>query len=209
MRIVLVGIFCLLLCGSAHAQDSLNVTKVGEMAYWNYAYAVVVSGDYAYVADFSCGLRVINVSDPSSPFEVGYYLTPGAARDVAVSGDYAYMADDVGLRVVNVSDPSSPYEVGYYDTPHQALGVAVSGDYAYVADNDAGLRVVNVTDPSNPFETGYYDTPDDACDVAVSGNYAYVADGRTSSIPPILMRQAVATHRIMPVTWLYRVITPT
>jgi hypothetical protein len=34
-------------------------------------------GPYAYVADGSEGLRVIDVSNPSSPREVGFYDTPG------------------------------------------------------------------------------------------------------------------------------------
>jgi hypothetical protein len=39
------------------------------------------------------GLRVIDVSNPSSPREVGFYDTPGWASGVAVSGTYAYVAD--------------------------------------------------------------------------------------------------------------------
>jgi hypothetical protein len=81
------------------------------------------------------GLRVIDVSDPAHPTEVGFYDTPGYARGVAVSGPYAYVADGgSGLRVIDVSDPAHPTEVGFYDTPGYAYGVAVSGPYAYVAD---------------------------------------------------------------------------
>ena len=54
---------------------------------------VAVAGNYAYVADGSAGLRIIDVSLPSAPAEVGFYDTPGAAYDVAVAGNYAYVAD--------------------------------------------------------------------------------------------------------------------
>jgi hypothetical protein len=65
---------------------------------------------------------VIDISNPSSPREVGAYDTPGSAVDVAVSGSYAYVADGgAGLRVIDVSNPSSPREVGFYDTPGWAL----------------------------------------------------------------------------------------
>jgi hypothetical protein len=139
---------------------------------------VAVSGSYAYVADGYAGLRVIDVSNPSSPREVGFYDTPGYASGVAVSGTYAYVADrGAGLRVIDVSNPSSPREVGFYDTPGGAWGVAVSGTYAYVAAYDAGLRVIDVSNPSSPREVGFYDTPGYAWGVAVSGSYAYVADG--------------------------------
>jgi hypothetical protein len=39
------------------------------------------------------GLRVIDVSNPSNPREVGYFDTPGYAQGVYVSGNYAYVAD--------------------------------------------------------------------------------------------------------------------
>jgi hypothetical protein len=103
---------------------------------------VAVSGNFAYVADGWTGLRIINVSNPQSPFEAGYYDTPGRAWSVAVSGNFAYVADDYdGLRIINVSNPQSPFEAGYYDTPGYACGVAVSGNFAYVADLYAGLQI--------------------------------------------------------------------
>jgi hypothetical protein len=46
------------------------------------------------------GLRVIDVSNPSSPREVGFYETLGLAEDVAVSGTYAYVADGEGGLVI-------------------------------------------------------------------------------------------------------------
>ncbi len=122
------------------------------------------------------GLRVIDVSTPSAPVEVGFVDTPVDAFGVAVAGGYAYVAaGDAGLRVIDVSTPSAPVEVGFLDTPGGALDVAVSGCYAYVADSDAGLRVIDVSTSSAPVEVGFIDTPGWADDVAVAGSYAYVA----------------------------------
>ena len=138
---------------------------------------LAVSSGYAYVANGSRGLRVLNVNNPTAPIEVGYYDTPGYASDVTISDGYAYVADGTsGLRVVNVSNPTAPVEVGFYDTPGGAAAVTVVGDYAYVADGTNGLRVVSVSNPAMPTEVGFYDTPGLARDVAVSGGYAYVAD---------------------------------
>ena len=139
---------------------------------------MAVAGNYAYVADIHRGLRVVDVSTPGNPHEVGACDTPGWAMDVAVSGNYAYVADYYhGLRVVDISTPGNPREVGAYDTPGWAYGVAVAGNYAYVTDGDSGLWLVDVSAPGNPHEVGAYDTPGWAYGVAVSGNYAYVTDG--------------------------------
>jgi hypothetical protein len=116
---------------------------------------VAVVGGYAYIADYDDGLRVIDVSDPAHPAEVGHYDTPGHAYDVVVVGDYAYVADGgAGLRVVSVVTPTSPTEVGYHDTASVARGVAVVGGYAYIADYNDGLRVVSVVTPTSPTEWG-------------------------------------------------------
>ncbi len=68
-----------------------------------YACGVYVSGDYAYVADFTSGLAVINISDPTNPGTPVYEDTTDYAWGVYVSGDYAYVADGPsGLAVIQV-----------------------------------------------------------------------------------------------------------
>ena len=138
---------------------------------------MVVAGDYAYVADGSEGLWVVNVSNPAGPVAVGRRDTPGIAYDVAVVGSYAYVADGSrGLRVVDVSNPIMPTEVSFCDTPGYAYDVAIVGNIAYVADYSAGLRLVDVSDPAAPHQVGSCDTPGNAHGVAIAGNIAYVAD---------------------------------
>ncbi|MEO0086267.1 MAG: hypothetical protein ABIK37_06520, partial [candidate division WOR-3 bacterium] len=66
-----------------------------------FAKGVAVSGNYAYVADGWAGLRIIDVSNPQSPFEAGYYRKWGWGRGVAVSGTHAHLANgDAGLRII-------------------------------------------------------------------------------------------------------------
>jgi hypothetical protein len=86
------------------------------------------------------GLRVIDVSTPSNPQEVGYCETPGYALDVYVSGSYAYVVGSE-LWVFDISTPSSPREIGYYDTPSYGYGVYVSGPYVYAACRGYGLQI--------------------------------------------------------------------
>lgn len=79
---------------------------------------VDVEGNYAYVADFKDGLRIIDMSNPAAAHEVGFLDTPGTAYDVKVVGNYAYVADGYygGLRIINVSNPAAPVETGFLDT---------------------------------------------------------------------------------------------
>ena len=116
-----------------------------------YANGVAVSGDHAFVADYTSGLQVIDISDPTNLVLAGSYDTPHEASGVAVSGDHAFVADaDSGLQVIDISDPTNPVLAGSYDTPGQAQSVAVSGDHAFVADGTSGLQVIDISDPTIP-----------------------------------------------------------
>ncbi len=140
------------------------------------ALGVAVVGTHAYVTLGSYGLRVIDITNPESPWIVGGVNTPGVAFGVAVSGAYAYVADyGSGLQVIDISSPASPQIVGSVDTPGAAFGVAVSGTHAYVADS-TGLQVIEVRVPESPEIVGSVATPWYALGVTVSGTHAYVAD---------------------------------
>jgi len=57
---------------------------------------------YVYVAAGEGGLRIIDVSSPSNPFEAGYYQTPrpGGAANTFLSDPYMYVATyGCGLQI--------------------------------------------------------------------------------------------------------------
>ena len=159
-----------------------NPSEVGRIASLSEINDIVISGNYAYIANGDSGLTIFDISTPSSPVLAGSYDAEGFIRDIAVSGNSVYAADGSGLVIVDVSTPSSPELVGTYDTIGFGNGVAVSGNYAYIADDSKGifdgsngLAVIDVSTPSSPSLVGTYDAVY-AYDVAISGNYAYVAD---------------------------------
>jgi hypothetical protein len=130
------------------------------------------------VADGESGLRIIDVSDPEAPREVGHFLPQSPrvdAREVDVVGHYAYLAAGyAGLIVVDISDPTNPREVPSSGGPRSARTISVSGSYAYVGDH-SGLRVFDVSTPSSLRQVEYYKTPSAIGQVWVTEGTAYVA----------------------------------
>jgi len=147
------------------------------------AYAVDVYGSYAYLADATAGLQIINIDDPYAPSLVGNYdITPGTAVDVEVVYPYAYVAGDsvtvsstTGVLILNVNNPASPAYVSNCPTGGDAVSIDVVGTIAYVADHTPGLRLVDVSDVNSPYERNSYDTGY-ATGVQVVPPYAYVSD---------------------------------
>jgi hypothetical protein len=173
--------------------DPAHPTEVGHYLTPGAASGIAVAGNYAYISEWPIehdgqwagggGLRIVNIANPATPVEVGFYDTPGdGAGRVTVVRNYAYVADGSkgGLRIIDVSDPAHPVEAGFYDTPGSALDVAVgSSGYVYVADSDS-LLVLNVADLKQPIVSGSYPMPrgsGQALYVTLSDNFAYVASG--------------------------------
>ena len=157
--------------------EALSLVIVGSLDTDGEAEGVAVVGDYAYVADSSKGLKVVNIATPSTPELVGSLDTNDYAMGVTVVGNYAYVADwSEGLKIINIATPSAPELVGSLDTDGYALKVAVAGDYAYVADDNKGLKIINIADPAAPELIGSLATDGEIVGVAVAGDYAYVAD---------------------------------
>ena len=78
-----------------------------------FAQGISLLNNFAYVADGSSGLQIIDVSNPANPFLLGEYDTPRFAESVSVAGSLAYVADEAGLQIIEVSDPANPIPVSY------------------------------------------------------------------------------------------------
>jgi hypothetical protein len=141
-----------------------------------------------YVANSTYGVRIIDVSIPSAPTELGVCDTPGEAYGVAASGNYAYVADgSSGFRICDVSAPSASTVIGSYTSLEGGFGygVAISGTYAYVGA--WGLYVLDISNQQAPSYVGSYNpsTPDGYTrkgisivgDRVFSGEYRYTTPG--------------------------------
>jgi hypothetical protein len=61
---------------------------------------VSISGNLAYVSNRFGGLRILDITDPASPTEVGYYDTPGFANDSKVVGSLIYVVDELSFEIL-------------------------------------------------------------------------------------------------------------
>ena len=90
--------------------DPSQMKEVGVTApFPHFVQDIAISGRLAYVAAGGGGLRVVDVSNPASPVEIGAWESPGYAEGVAVAGQTVYLADGpYGLRLLDASNPAQP-----------------------------------------------------------------------------------------------------
>jgi hypothetical protein len=148
-----------------------NVEVVGQTG--GECLAVSAAGNYAYMAE-GVGLRILNISRPSSPVPVGHVMLPDRIEGIFLSGSKAYVANGTsGLRIVDVINPAAPTIVGTFSDPHWVACVYASGNYAYVGAG-SNLRILDVSIPTSPSLRGSYNVSDQINGVFVSGGLAYV-----------------------------------
>lgn len=140
---------------------------------------VVVAGSHAYVGGrtklpgntvpyrYSGWLRVLDVSDPTTPKEIAYLETPVDTTDLTVDGDYVYVLGKRGpndprrLQVFDASDPANVHEVAHFEIPAYASRLQVTDGYAYVAEHTGPtpgwLKVFDATRPTDLVMVGHYE----------------------------------------------------
>jgi hypothetical protein len=117
----------------------------------------------AHVAALGAGLRLVDVTNPARPVELGA-LTPaeGGIVDVVLAHGYTYVANPAeGLQIIDASEPAQPRIVG---SDPRGWGFAIASDpldrrLLYVAygscssivnECPGGVHVIDVSDPDVP-----------------------------------------------------------
>ncbi len=162
---------------------------------------VALSGDLAFLADGPEGLRIIDVSNPAAPVEIGSLDTPVDAFDVSVHGSLAAVADDTGgVHLIDVSVPSAPFLVQTIPTSPMARTVLLARHVLYFGGDGAQkLSVVDVTDPANPILLGSptpFESPlfeSSTSDLVVVDDILYAASSESQALRLFPVQCAIAT----------------
>jgi hypothetical protein len=139
---------------------------------------VAFYGAHCYVADYSTGLLIYDLTAPESPTLIGQLDTPGDTYGVEVDGTLAFVASGLqGFRLVDVSNPQQPVIRGEVSTGGIAWRVHRHGNDVYVGDRNGALHAIDISFPATPRLLSSVHTPGELWDLAVGENHVYVADG--------------------------------
>ena len=141
------------------------------------AYDVAAGGNRAYVADEVGGLRILDVSDPTRPYELGGIDSTEIVVETAIAKDsFAYIGWDQPpfLRTVDVTDPRNPKTAGGCRIVNPPADVVLRDSLLYVAQAFR-FQVVNVARPREPALVGSCTIGDmTTCGLALWDTFAYV-----------------------------------
>ena len=115
------------------------------------AYAVALSGQYAYVADLEYGIHVVCVEDPYDPQIVCSREVWGEISDLEIVDDLMYVAaGSRGLRIFDIYDPDNIVELGSYNGLTIIRTLDVEEPYVFFGGCEA-YGAFNVSQVEHPF----------------------------------------------------------
>ncbi|MFX0102894.1 MAG: LVIVD repeat-containing protein [Candidatus Hodarchaeota archaeon] len=138
---------------------------------------VKLVGTTAYVADAELpGLRVIDVSDPTSPSQLDSATTTNKSYNIDVANNIAFLRVIQGdlvssdIQCFDVSTPSNPTPTGniVYSNVHDLQAI----DTILYICNGSDVIVINVANVNSPVELDTFDVGGSAS-ISVSGDYIY------------------------------------
>lgn len=123
-------------------QHNININDhsnpiLADVIQWTDAEDIVVSGDYAYIANGYSGVNIGDITDPWNIINSAYNPLPGTTYCTAIEvfGNYVFIGERwFGLRCIDASDIEeltilNSYTAGSLDV----RSLTISGDYLYAA----------------------------------------------------------------------------
>lgn len=157
---------------------TLQLDVVGSLNPSGYSLDVEVVNSTAYLVVGTKGLLIIDVSDPTDPFEVGSHSTNGYAQAIAVDGNTVFVANrSEGVTIIDVSDPSRPLQIGTYDTPGSAHSITIHQNLILISDQRGGLQIARIQSGRDLVAVSTVDTKGYPAAVATLTHLALVAIG--------------------------------
>ena len=130
----------------------------------------------------TCGVNILDVSDPENPKQVGRYFPGYYIHDCHVKGDFLYAAAflEGTIDIVDISDKTRPVLKAQIDDPGgntHSSWLSEDSQYLIFSDELDGLpaRIWNVADLDNMFEVATYTANTNSLthNPYVRGDYAF------------------------------------
>jgi len=147
---------------------------------------VTVQGNLAFVADYTAGLKVLDLTDPTTPTEIGHVDTATfvTSEAVAAKDSFAYAGWwwTPEFRSFDVSEPSHPEPAGGALVQTIPEAMVLRDTFVYLAGR-LRFNVVNVARPREPELVGSCVTGDaTSAGLCLSDTLAYVGNDGTDVV---------------------------
>lgn len=160
--------------------DPRNLEVLGTIAVPGRISDLSVQGDLLAVAAVMGGLRLIDVSTPELPVEVGHRDAVSFVTGVLLDGDMVYIGDydydaQTSVHVIDITDPTNPTIRGsVYASANQKF-IRGPGPYLFSTGDWEPINAIDISDPDTPVVVGTSSSPMQSTDLSLQGSTLYAS----------------------------------
>lgn len=117
--------------------------------------SVTIEGNFAFVGHNHKCVQVVDVSNPSSPFNLGRcdaYLWE--IQQIIVRDEWILAVGKDGFQMIHMMNPSHLFAADYISNSYSKQAV-LAGNLLYLITGGC-IKIYNIANPANPFEIGTY-----------------------------------------------------
>ncbi|UCE67212.1 MAG: T9SS type A sorting domain-containing protein [Candidatus Zixiibacteriota bacterium] len=158
--------------------DTLNPYSIylGDLGYGYYPRMRKID-NYIYITNFTAGIDVYDVSNPTNPVLIDTVLIDYPISDMLITGAYAFTSGySDSIWTIDVSNPINPVMVHSFYNQSGAGGFYLDNGNLYFTTASV-ISMLDINNPVMPQLLGRYIPGVGAVDIAIWGNYAYLASG--------------------------------
>jgi hypothetical protein len=133
---------------------------------------VEVKNGYAFCADQTAGIEIVDIDPPLAASIVDTVNYPCWFREAKINGNYLIAGGYGNTLMIDITNPLAAVIKKVVDYPGAVFEVAVSSDKMLLANGENGVLVVDISNPEDPQVTKSLDTGQTWA-VDIDGNYGY------------------------------------
>ncbi|UCC80954.1 MAG: T9SS type A sorting domain-containing protein [Candidatus Zixiibacteriota bacterium] len=186
--------------------DLYNPSVIGE--YWSpgTSYDVQLRGNYAFIANGTNGIVILDISIPEQPMIWDIFEVPVVALDLYIDGNRLYLLSNRSrFSIYEISEDNHLFLLGYINNYSAVTrNFYVDGDYAYLTEderiNPGGdfVGVLDISDPTNPIVVDTIGNVVNPNYIVVDNGYAYLTTSNDLRIYNVSNLDSISLVSIYP-----------
>ena len=162
----------------ADISDPFQPEEVGNFSVGLPHYFEVQNG-IAYVAAWTEGVQIFNVSEPTQAYKIGDF-EHGTVGALTIKDNLLFAGVGDGVYCLDVNTPSLPLNISFFNTGGNSHDFFVVENLVYAlawnwTSATSWIRVIDYSTPESPIEISSFDLGSVCYDVHIIGEYAYLA----------------------------------
>jgi hypothetical protein len=143
---------------------------------WGTVVGVMLQDEFAYVANNTKGLVVVDISDPDAPEVAASLSLSGRTLKVLPHGNLLIAANEAsGVQLVDISDPTRPSLISSLVAPGRIFDLDQSGSLVFAAAGKEGLLILDISNQEHPVVLSKLGLPGRSLAIRQVGHTVYLA----------------------------------